>query len=106
MGIAFLHLPEMGAVEGKNKDVQKFLYQEKQYFFLESLKMRRLTRPSVPGDLQGYRIKREKIYPEAKVLPTGRIPAKPQTGHLVMSFFQTASTSCAMDIPVKRALKL
>ena len=65
MGIAFLHLPEMGAVEGKDKDVQKFLYQEKQYFFLESLKMRRLTRPSVPGDLQGYRIKREKIYPEA-----------------------------------------
>ncbi len=51
-----------------------------------------LTRPSVPGDLQGYRIKREKIYPEAYVLP-----AKPQTGHLVMSFFQTASTSCAMD---------
>ena len=65
MGIAFLHLPEMRAVEGKNKDVQKFLHWKKQYFFLESLKMRRLTRPSVPGDLQGYRIKREKIYPEA-----------------------------------------
>lgn len=71
MGIAFLHLPEIGTLEGKNKDAQKFLNRERQYFFLEFLKMRRLTRPSVPGDLQGYRIKmkksihRKKIYPEA-----------------------------------------
>lgn len=60
MGIAFLHLPEMEALEGKNKDAQKFLYWEKQYFSGGSLKMRRLARPSVPGDLQEYRIKVKK----------------------------------------------
>lgn len=72
MGSAFLHLPETGAVEVKNKDPQKFLNRERQHFFLESLKMRRLARPSVPGGLRGYRIERKKIHPEAYVLPAGR----------------------------------
>ena len=40
MGIAFLHLPEMGDLEGKNKDAQKFLYREKLYFLGGFLKMR------------------------------------------------------------------
>jgi len=60
MGIAFLHLAETEALEGKNKDARKFLYREKQYFSGGSLKMRRLARPSVPGDLQGYHIKMKK----------------------------------------------
>lgn len=65
MGIVFLHLPETEAVEGKNKDIQRFLYQVKQYFFHDFLKMCTPTRPSVPGDLHECHIKGKKSYPEA-----------------------------------------